>query len=117
MDKLLEKNNNFFDSEIEKLEKWAEDVKKSIELELKNLDMNIKFKKAEARKLLKLEDKLNMQKEIKELEKKRNNLRLNLFEEQDKVDNKKDKLIEHIEKKMKQKIEVADLFTIKWKIV
>ena len=117
LDRLLEKNNNFFDSEIEKLEKWAEDVKKSIELELKNLDMNIKFKKAEARKLLKLEDKLNMQKEIKELEKKRNNLRLNLFEEQDKVDNKKDKLIEHIEKKMKQKIEVADLFTIKWKIV
>ena len=64
---------------MEKLEKWSEDVKKSLELELKNLDMEIKFKKAEARKLLKLEDKLNMQKEIKELEKKRNNLRFNLL--------------------------------------
>ena len=45
-------------------QKWADDVKKSIELELKNLDMDIKLKKAEARKLLKQEDKLNMQKEI-----------------------------------------------------
>ena len=117
LDKLLEKNNNFFDSEIDKLEKWADDVKKSIELELKNLDMEIKFKKAEARRLLKLEDKLNMQKEIKELEKKRNNLRLNLFEEQDKVDERKEKLIENIENKMKQKIDVEELFKIKWKIV
>ena len=117
LDKLLEKNNNFFDSEIDKLEKWADDVKKSIELELKNLDMEIKFKKAEARRLLKLEDKLNMQKEIKELEKKRNNLRLNLFEEQDKVDERKEKLIENIENKMKQKIDVEELFKIKWKII
>ena len=117
LDKLLEKNNNFFDSEIDKLEKWADDVKKSIELELKNLDMEIKFKKAEARRLLKLEDKLNMQKEIKELEKKRNNLRLNLFEEQDKVDERKEKLIENIENRMKQKIDIEELFSIKWKIV
>ena len=117
LDKLLEKNNNFFDSEIDKLEKWADDVKKSIELELKNLDMEIKFKKAEARRLLKLEDKLNMQKEIKELEKKRNNLRLNLFEEQDKVDERKEKLIDNIENKMKQKIDVEELFKIKWKII
>ncbi len=117
LDKLLERNNTFFDSEMDKLEKWAEDVKKSIELELRNLDMDIKFKKAEARKMLKLEDKLNMQKEIKELEKKRNNLRFNLFEEQDKVDEKKEKLIEDIENKMKQKIDIEELFSIKWKIV
>lgn len=117
LDKLLEKNNNLFDYEIDKLEKWAEDVKKSIELELRNLDMDIKFKKAEARKMLKLEDKLNMQKKIKELEKKRNNLRFNLFEEQDKVDEKKEKLIENIENKMKQKIDIEELFSIKWKIV
>ena len=67
--------------------------------------------------MLKLEDKLNMQKEIKELEKKRNNLRFNLFEEQDKVDEKKEKLIENIENKMKQKIDIEELFSIKWKIV
>ncbi len=117
LNKLLEVNNKFFDSEIEKLEKWSEDIKKSLELKLRNLDIEIKFKKAEARKLLKLEDKLNMQKIIKELEKKRNNLRFNLFDEQDKIDDKKEKLIEEIEDKMKQRIEVEELFKIKWKII
>ena len=117
LEKLLETNSKFFDSELEKLEKWSEDIKKSLELEIRNLDIEIKFKKAEARKLLKLEDKLNMQKIIKELEKKRNNLRFNLFEEQDKIDDNKEKLIEEIENKMKQKIEVEELFKIKWKII
>ena len=117
LNKLLEVNNKFFDSEIEKLEKWSKKKKKSLELELRNLDIEIKFKKAEARKLLKLEDKLNMQKIIKELEKKRNNLRFNLFDEQDKIDDKKEKLIEEIEDKMKQRIEVEELFKIKWKII
>ena len=117
LNKLAEKNNDFFDSEMEKLEKWAEDVKKSLELELKNLDMDIKFKKAEARKMLKLEEKIEMQKNIKELEKKRNTLRFNLFEEQDKIDSSKEELLEEIEDKMKQKINVEDLFKIKWKII
>ena len=58
-----------------------------------------------------------MQKIIKELEKKRNNLRFNLFDEQDKIDDKKEKLIEEIEDKMKQKIEVEELIKIKWKII
>lgn len=117
LQKTLEKNNMFFDDEMEKLEKWAEDVKRSLELELKNLDMEIKFQKAEARKLLRLEDKIELQKEIKEKEKKRSQLRLNLYEEQDKVDAKKDKLIEEIEARMNQKVNVEELFKIKWKII
>ena len=114
---ILEKNSNFFDNEMEKLEKWSEDVKKSIELNLKNLDLEIRFLKAEARKKIKLEEKLEMQKEIKEKEQKRNKLRLNLYEEQDKVDERKDKLIEDIENKMKQKVESEEVFKIRWKII
>lgn len=114
---VLEKNSQFFDNEMDKLEKWAEDVKKSIEINLKNLDLEIRFLKAEARKQIKLEDKLKMQKEIKEKEQRRNKLRLNLYEEQDKVDERKDQLIEEIEKKMKQKISSEEIFKIKWKII
>ena len=58
-----------------------------------------------------------MQKHIKELEKKRNSLRLNLYESQDEVDNRKDGLINEIEARMKQKVELEELFTIKWKLI
>ncbi len=112
-----ERNASFFDAEMAKLDKWAEDVKNSLEIELKELDKDIKTLKTESKKIPTLEDKLKVQKHIKELEKKRNSLRLNLYESQDEVDNRKDGLINEIEARMKQKVELEELFTIKWKLI
>ncbi|MGN0015581.1 MAG: hypothetical protein ACI37T_09215 [Candidatus Gastranaerophilaceae bacterium] len=52
---------------------------------------------------MKLEDKLNAQKTIKEMEAKRNKMRRELFESQDLVDKQKEELIEKIEAKLNQK--------------
>lgn len=111
------RNSGYFDKEIEKLDKWAEDIKNSLEIELKNLDREISSKKTESKKILKLEEKLNAQREIKELEKKRNELRRTLFQQQDDVSNKKEDLIGVIEKKIRQKIVKDELFIIRWKVV
>ena len=43
-----QRDSNFFDEEMEKLDKWAEDVKNGIEIELKELDKDIKTRKTEA---------------------------------------------------------------------
>ncbi|WKZ21609.1 MAG: DEAD/DEAH box helicase [Candidatus Brocadiaceae baterium WH-1] len=45
-----ERNAGFFDNEMEKLDKWAENVKGSMEIELKELDKEIKCRKTEAKK-------------------------------------------------------------------
>lgn len=111
------RNSNFFDQEIDKLEKWSDDRKNSLELELKDLDKEIKFKKTEAKKILNLEEKVKAQRHIKEMEKKRNEMRMNLFEMQDEVEKRKDYLIEEIENRMNIKIEEEELFCVKWKIV
>jgi hypothetical protein len=81
---------------------------------LKELDREIKARKTEAKKILKLEEKLAAQREIKE---KRNTLRQNLYQSQDEIDKRKENLIEEIEARMKQQIETNELFTIKWKVV
>jgi superfamily II DNA or RNA helicase len=112
-----ERNGGFFDTEMEKLDKWADDVKSSIEIELKELDREIKAGKTEAKKILNLEEKVKAQRQIKEMEKKRNELRQNLYQAQDEVDVRKENLINEIELRMKQKTETNELFTIKWKIV
>ena len=52
-----------------------------------------------------------------EMEKKRNTMRLNLYQIQDDVDNKKEQLIEEIEARLKQRIETTELFTIRWKVI
>src|SRR4030065_1331233 len=100
-----ERNGGFFDFEIEKLDKWADDVKSSIELELKELDKEIKARKTEAKKILKLDEKVKSQRQIKEMEKRRNELRMNLYQAQDEVDGRKERLIEEVEARLKQRVE------------
>ena len=111
-----ERNSGFFDAEMEKLDKWAEDLKNSIELELKELDKEIKARKTEAKKILKLEEKVKAQRQIKEMEKKRNELRQNLYQAQDEIDGRKETLIVEIEARLKQKIERDELFTVRWRV-
>jgi ERCC4-related helicase len=112
-----ERNAAFFDAEMEKMDKWAEDLKNSLEIELKNLDRDIAFRKAEAKKILKLEEKVEAHRHIKEMEKKRNTMRFNLYQAQDDVDIRKEKLIEEIEARLNQRIERDELFFIRWKLV
>lgn len=42
---------------------------------------------------------------------------MNLYQAQDEVDVRKDKLIEDIESRLKQKLERNELFMIRWKII
>ena len=112
-----ERNSNFFDEEMEKLDNWAEDKKNSLEIELKDLDKEIKIRKAEAKKILNLEEKVKTQREIKEMERKRNELRLELFKSQDEIDIAKEDLINDIEKRLKQNTILDQLFLIKWSLI
>ena len=70
-----------------------------------------------AKKIVNLEEKLKAQREIKDSEKKRNEMRKRLYEMQDEVDSKKEKLLETIEAQLKQKSKLEPLFTIHWRIV
>ena len=63
-----------------------------------------------------LEAKVKAQKQIKDLEKKRSDKRQTLFEAQDHIDERKETLLTDIEKRLNQKMELKELFTIKWKI-
>ena len=113
----MQRNAEFFDQEYDKLDKWADDMKISLEREIKDLDAEIKLRKAESRKKLDLQSKVKEQRAIKELEKKRNEKRKHLFEAQDQIDGKKDDVLSNIEERLAQKIEETELFTIKWELI
>ena len=110
------RNQQFFDEEIDKLDIWADDMKISLEKEIKDLDSEIKLRRAEAKKLLNLEAKIAAQRLVKDLEKKRSLKRKNLYEAQDEIDNKKEVLLSEVEQRLEKKIVETELFTIKWKI-
>ena len=77
----------------------------------------IKLRKSEAKKMLRLNDKVAAQRVIKDLEKKRAEKRQNLYEAQDEVDAKKENLLSSVEKMLEQKIEQEELFTIRWRVI
>lgn len=114
---IAERNSEFFDEEVDKLDKWADDVKKSLEIELRRLEIDIKAMKTNAKKTLLLEEKVKQQREIKELEKKRNDMRQKLYQAQDEVDDRKEHLLERVEAQLRQKVGVEQLFTVQWRVV
>ncbi len=117
MEKNAERNRIFFDVEIEKLDQWADDMKIGLQKEIEDLYAEIKLRKAEAKKMLNLEAKVQAQRIIKELEKKRGDRQRSLYEAEEEIDNKKDTFLSDVEKRLQQKVETQELFTIKWKLI
>ena len=112
-----ERNNNFFEEEMEKLDNWADDVKAGLEKELRDLDAEIKLRKSESKKTSRLDEKVRLQRLIKDLEKRRSEKRLNLYQAQDDVDSKKEELLSKVEAMLTQKIEQTMLITFHWRII
>jgi len=113
---LSQKNAEFFKLEMEKLESWADDLKESLEHELKEIDRDIKDTKREAQLAAALEAKIALHKRIKELESRRAEKRRGLFEAQDAVDSRKDALLSEVEARLTQGSTETDLMTFRWRI-
>lgn len=89
-------------------------MKISLEKEIKDLDAVISLRKSGAKKMLQLDATVKAQRAIKELEKKRNEKRLNLFEAQDLTNDHKENLLTEIEQRLQQEINTTELFTFEW---
>jgi superfamily II DNA/RNA helicase len=110
------RNSEYYNEEIDKLDKWADDMKLSLEKEIKDLESEIRLRKAESRKIIDLSSKVRLQREIKDLEKKRNEKRRHLFEAQDQIDERKELLLNEVESRLQQDIQLKNIFTIHWSL-
>ncbi len=113
---ISEKNAKYFEIEAEKLDGWADDLKLGLEREIKDLDRQIKETRRTATAALTLEEKLVGQKQIKALESQRGQKRKSLFEAQDEIDRQRESLIREIEGKLSQKVELVNLFRLRWRL-
>jgi len=71
----------------------------------------------EYRSVQQLEEKVVLQRKIRNLEQKESKLRKEINELEDQIDTKKEVLIDEIEKRLDAQAEVKELFTIRWKII
>jgi len=97
--------------------KWADDLKAAIELELKELDLEIKSVKRDAKLEASLENKLQLHRRAKDLESQRSKKRRELFVTQDEIDVRKETLISEVEARLQQKVQTEELFTVRWSVM
>ena len=105
-----------FTQETDKLDTWADDLKVSLEREIKELDRRIKETRTLSKGAATLAEKLAAQKSQRDLEALRDRRRRELFDRQDEIQAKHDGLIDELEKQLKQQVTATRLFAVEWEV-
>jgi ERCC4-related helicase len=114
---MASKNGEWFDTEMDKLDRWAEDRRIALKAELDELDQTIKDTKRAARLAPNLPEKLELQRKLRTLETKRDEAWREYDAASRDVDRQKDALLDEISRRLEQKTECSELFTLRWRVV
>lgn len=113
----LENNNRHFSEARDQLDKWAEDMEMAAQRELDDTKRQIRDLQRKSRQAPTMEEQHNIQEEIVRLERKKRTLREKIFDIEDEIAQKRDRLLEGLEKRMQQKTTATPVFTIQWRVV
>jgi len=112
----LERNSRHFNEAREKLEKWADDLVLSAEKALADTKEQIKALRRQSRQVTTLEEQHQIQEKIQKLERQQRRQRQEIFKAEDEIMEKRDELIDQLEKRLAQRTESETLFTIRWAV-
>ena len=110
------RNGRFYEEETDKLERWGEDLKKGLKVEIEELDAQIAEMNRTARKTPSLTDKLELQKQLRELEQTRKQKRQKIYDEEDAVIARRDTMIARVQEQLKARETITPLFTVQWQL-
>lgn len=107
----------YFEQEMEKLDHWADDKRKGLKFNLKDLDAQIKDLKRQIRGSKNLPEKLAFQRKAQKLEKQRDEAWREYDEQAREVEQKKDSLLDIIEQKLQMNTTEQHVFSIRWSLI
>jgi hypothetical protein len=111
------RNAHWFDTEMDKLDRWAEDKRASLRAELAELDDVLKDAKKAARLAPTLPEKLDRQRAARALETRREEAWRAYDHASREIDVQKDALLDTISQRLAHHIDHETLFTLRWQIV
>lgn len=114
---LLEANQRLFNEERDKLEKWADDKLLATEEGLRETKARIAQLKRDARKAATLQEQSDIQNELRELERRQRKQREAIFSVEDEIIERRDALIDQLEKRIQQHTETKNIFTLRFRVV
>ena len=116
LEELTTRNGRWFDLEMDKLDRWADDRRASLKATLNELDEALKAAKKAARLAPTLPEKLDRQREARALEGKRDEAWRAFDQASREIDRQKDGLLDEISQRLEQKTEYGELFTVRWRV-
>jgi superfamily II DNA or RNA helicase len=111
------RNGHWFDTEMDKLDRWAEDRRASLRAELAELDEALKDAKKAARLAPTLPEKLERQRAARALETRREEAWRAYDQASRAIEAQKDALLDTISQRLTQQLEHEPLFTLHWQLV
>ena len=112
----LEQNNTHFNDAREKLERWADDMVLSAEKALLDTKEQIKALRRQARQAVTLSEQHEIQEKIQKLERRQRRQRQGIFKAEDEIIERRDQLIDSLERQLNQRTATETLFTIRWAV-
>ncbi|WP_246044729.1 SNF2-related protein [Geomonas ferrireducens] len=116
LEELTARNTVWFDAEMDKLDRWAEDRRTSLKAELAELDEALKEAKKAARLAPTLPEKLERQRAVRTLETKRDEAWRAYDLASREVDRQKDAVLDQISAKLQHRMEQEALFVLRWQL-
>lgn len=117
IDKTLERNNSYYQEECDRLFRWADDLVSSAEKELKDTKNKLMALNRQLRQSTSMQENHALEVKIKETEALQRKQRQRIFDVEDKIEEKRNGLIDKLKKKLEQKTTSETLFAIRWMIV
>jgi len=111
------RQGTWFDEEMDKLDRWAEDKRTGLRADLKEHDETLKTLKREARQAPTLPDKLALQRKIKQVESAREEAWRAYDGQARKIETAKESLIDDVEARLDVAQSVDRVFTIRFGII
>ena len=117
LEELTARNGRWFDTEMDKLDRWAEDCRNSLKTELSEFDEALKEAKKAARLAPTLPEKLERQRAVRTLEAKREEAWRDYDQAGREIDRQKDDLLDEISTRLEQRIEQKTIFVLRWNLL
>lgn len=114
-----QQNAAWLDAETDKLDAYADDLEKAAEVEIKEMDDEIRAARRALRSntAMVMADKLTEKRRIQRLESKRDNMKLKTFERRKKIRDEVNQMLDDIAHSMDTAPVLEPMFSIRWEVV
>ena len=107
----------FFELEMNKLDNWADDKRKGLKSNLKELDDQLRELKRQIRQASSLPEKLALQRKARKIETKREEAWRDYDLQAREIETRKDQLLDTVEEKLSTDVSDEMLFQLSWEVI